>query len=271
MVKSLEFATIRMQVCVSGTATRCKNLEGRTIARMLETSVFKFLVRISVCELKLREREDFSLWEKPEGAGLDLVDYALMVHQVLARKIRQMILEDYQTYGDARLNELAANKCECFGVCDPGLGPHVQHQQRLWGLEALEVSCLHGVFRHIGKKSSDNLAFMAQLKNPFFLPFFLKRSGRRRNVFFCARTLPLLPPHWRSFVGTWGLHPGRGSSGEGGSSPSFEPKFESQWEWGWRVCSLPIFLGSSLCGIPVTPAVPYPLTRACRMSSGPWD
>ncbi|KAJ6939063.1 hypothetical protein NC651_005489 [Populus alba x Populus x berolinensis] len=46
----------------------------------------------------LREKKDFSLWEKPEGAGLDLVDYALMVHQVLARKIRQMILEDYQSF-----------------------------------------------------------------------------------------------------------------------------------------------------------------------------
>ncbi|KAL9395995.1 hypothetical protein Peur_010248 [Populus x canadensis] len=62
---------------------------------------------------RLREKKDFSLWEKPEGAGPDLVadgvysclipaDYALMVHQVFARKICQMILEDYQVKSCSR-------------------------------------------------------------------------------------------------------------------------------------------------------------------------
>ncbi|KAJ6954094.1 hypothetical protein NC652_005738 [Populus alba x Populus x berolinensis] len=43
----------------------------------------KFHPSCRACTLSssgFREREDFSLWEKPEDAGLDLVDYALMVH-----------------------------------------------------------------------------------------------------------------------------------------------------------------------------------------------
>ena len=69
----------------------------------------------------------------------------------------------------------------------------------------------------------------------------------------------------------WVVTPtGAWRSGVGSSFPSFEPRFESQWEWGLESLLLSC-LWVLPCGIPVTPAVPYLLTRACRMFSGPWD
>ena len=59
-------------------------------------------------------------------------------------------------------------------------------------------------------------------------------------------------------------------SGCWGSSSFFEFRFESQWKWGWRICSLPVSIESSLCGMPVTPAVSYLLTRlaGCSVDHG---